>query len=60
MSSRPREEKEGKQMVLSVENRTSPPGLEKREVDSFRNLTQLYIPSLLAKGDITVRHEKVD
>lgn len=47
-------------MILSVENRTSLPGLEKREVDSFRKFTQLYIPSLLAKEDSTVRHEKVD
>ena len=36
--------KDGGQMILSVENRACPPGLEEREVDSCKNLTGLYIP----------------
>ena len=46
-------------MILSVENRTYPPDLEEREVGSFRNLTQLYIPYMFAKGGSSVRHEEI-
>ena len=52
--------KESNQVILSVKNRTYPPSLEKREVGSFRNLIQLYIPYMLAKEGSTVRHEEVE
>ena len=46
-------------MIIPVENKMCSPGLEEREVGSFRNLTQLYIPYMLAKGSSTVRHEEI-
>lgn len=42
-------------MIAPVENRIYPPGLEEREVGSFRNLTLLFIPYSLAGGSNTIR-----
>ena len=52
--------KDGGQMMLLEENRMYPPGLEEREVGSFRNLTGLCIPYMLAMGGSTVRHGEKD
>ena len=36
-------DKEGRQIIVPVENRTFPPGLQEREVVSSRNLTWVYV-----------------
>lgn len=48
------------QMILPVEKRVCPPGIEERGPGSFRNMTWLYIPCMLAGGDSTVRREEMD
>lgn len=35
-------------LIILVENRTCPPGLEEREIGSFKNLSWFCIPSMLA------------
>ena len=47
-------------MIVPVENRTCPPGLEECGVDSFGNLAWLYIPYMFTERDSTVRHEEMD
>ena len=48
-------------MIESVGNRALPTiGFEEREPGSFRNLTWLYIPYMLARGGSTARHEERD
>lgn len=51
-------DKEGRQIIVPVENRTFPPGLQEREVVSSRNLTWVYIPYMLAGAGSTVRCEE--
>lgn len=53
-------DKNGGQMITPVENRTFTSCLEEREVGSVRNLTQLCIPYILAKGGSNVRCEETD
>lgn len=48
------------QTIVPMESRTCPAGLEKREAGSFRNLTGLYIPCMLARRGSTVRQEEME
>ena len=48
------------QMTLALEKRLCPLGLEERGAGSFRTVTWLYTPRMLAGGDSTVRHEEMD
>lgn len=41
--------KGGNQMMVPVQNRACPSGLEDKEISSFRNLTWLYIPYVLVE-----------
>lgn len=54
------ENKDGRQMIIPVENGSCSPDLEKREAGSFRNLTSLCIPYMLARGGSTIRCEEMD
>ena len=45
-------------MIALVEDRSRTPGLEKREMGSFRNLTWLCKPYMLARGGCAVRRER--
>ena len=47
-------------MIALVEDRSRTPGLEKRETGSFRNLTWLRTPYILARGGCAVRREEMD
>lgn len=47
-------------MIVPVRIRTCPPGLEEREVVSFRTSTWLCTPYMLAGGDGTVKSEEMD
>ena len=47
-------------MIILVGNRMCSLGLEEREVGSFRNLTWLYIPFMLAGRGSTVKQERVN
>ena len=47
-------------MIALVEDRSRTPGLEKREMGSFRNLTWLCKPYMLARGGCAVRREEMD
>ena len=53
-------DKDSGQMIIPVENRTCPSGLEEREDGSFRNLTWLCILYVLAREGNTVRHQQMD
>ena len=53
-------DKDGSQMIILVEYRMCLPGLRETEVGSFRNLTWVYIPSMLGGRNSIVRHEEMD
>ena len=52
--------RDGGHMIVPVENRLCPPGPEEGEVDSFRNLTWLYISYFLAGGGSTKEAKEMD
>lgn len=62
MFSRPKEGTKCLQMIVPVENRMCPSGLdlEGREIGSFRNLSWLYITYLFDGGGSMVGPEEMD
>ena len=53
------ENKDSGQMIVPVENRMCPSGLEEREVGSFRNLTWLCILHMLVREGSMIKHEEM-
>ena len=52
--------RERSQMIVPMGNRTYSSGLEETEVGSFKNLTWLCIPYVLAVKGSTIRHEEMN
>lgn len=53
-------DKDGGQMIVPVKNRMCPHSLEEREFGSFKNLTWLSIPYMLAREGINVQCKEME